>query len=257
MRFIGVGGLLLARQGIDSPFDITPLSVLGVTDAVRVYPLVRRRAREAGEIAARERPDVAVLIDSWGFNLRVAHAIRGANRDVFIFKYVAPQVWATRPGRARTLAKSVDHLLTIHTFDAPWLESAGLATSFVGNPVLADGSADAEAGSRFRPEISARPDDPILMVAPGSRRGEVKRLIRPFADAVQRLLVDRPRLRIVVLAADAMAEDVAIADAWPFPAEIVTGEARRRSAIAAATVGPACGGTGRTQRALGGGPVGG
>jgi lipid-A-disaccharide synthase len=255
LRLVGVGGPLMSRQGIDSPFDITPLSVLGVTDAVRVYPLVRRRARETGEIAARERPDVAVLIDSWGFNLRVAHAIRRANRDVFIFKYVAPQVWATRPGRAGTLAKAVDHLLTIHAFDAPWFEKAGLATTFVGNPVLAHGSMDAEAGARFRREIGAGPDDPILVVAPGSRRGEVKRLIRPFADAAQRLLADRPRLRITVLAADAMAGEVAIADAWPFAAEVVTGEARRQDAMAAATAALACSGTVTTQLAMAGAPV--
>ncbi len=255
MRLVGVGGPLMAGQGIDSPFDITPLSVLGVTDAVRVYPLVRRRAREAGEIAARERPDVAVLIDSWGFNLRVARAIRRANRDVFIFKYVAPQVWATRPGRARTLARAVDHLLTIHGFDAPWFEKAGLSTTFVGNPVLADGSADAEAGSSFRREISAGPDDPILVVAPGSRSGEVRRLMRPFADATQRMLAERPRLKIVVLAADAMAGEVATATAWPFPAEIVIGESRRRSAMAAATAALACSGTVTTQLAMAGAPV--
>ena len=255
MRLVGVGGPLMARQAVESPFDITPLSVLGVTDAVRVYPLVRRRARETGEIAAQEQPDVAVLIDSWGFNLRVARAIRRANRNVFIFKYVAPQVWATRPGRARTLAKTVDQLLTIHAFDAPWFEKVGLATTFVGNPVLAEGSADAEAGARFRREISAGIDDPILVIAPGSRSGEVKRLIRPFADAAQRLLADRPRLRIVLLAADAMAGEVAMAAAWPFPAEIVTGEARRRSAMAAATAALACSGTVTTQLAMAGAPV--
>ena len=255
VRLVGVGGPLMARQGIDSPFDITPLSVLGVTDAVRVYPLVRRRARETGEIAARERPDVAVLIDSWGFNLRVAHAIRRANRDVFIFKYVAPQVWATRPGRARTLAKAVDHLLTIHAFDAPWFEKVGLATTFVGNPVLAEGSADAEAGAHFRREIGVGPDDPLLVIAPGSRSGEVERLIRPFADAAQLLLADRPQLRIVVLAADAMAGEVAMATAWPFPVEFATNEARRRSAMAAATAALACSGTVTTQLAMAGAPV--
>jgi len=255
LRLVGVGGPLMARQGIESPFDITPLSVLGVTDAVRAYPLVRRRARETGEIAARERPDIAVLIDSWGFNLRVAHAIRRANRDVYIFKYVAPQVWATRPGRARTLAKAVDHLLTIHAFDTPWFESAGLTTTFVGNPVLAHGPADAEAAARFRREIGAGSEDPILVIAPGSRSGEVRRLIRPFADAAHRLLDNRPRLKIVVLAADAMAEEVAVAGAWPSGAEFVTGEFRRRSAMAAATAALACSGTVTTELAVAGAPV--
>jgi lipid-A-disaccharide synthase len=121
--------------------------------------------------------------------------------------------------------------------------------------VLAHDSADAEAGARFRQEIGAEPDDPILVVAPGSRGGELKRLIRPFADAAQRLLADRPGLRIVVLAADAMAEEVAVAGIWPFQAEVVTGEARRRSAMAAATAALACSGTVTTQLAMAGAPV--
>ncbi|HEY2179342.1 MAG TPA: lipid-A-disaccharide synthase, partial [Caulobacteraceae bacterium] len=94
VRLVGIGGPLMAAQGVASPFDIAPLSVLGVFDAVRAWPMVRRRARQAGEMAAREAPRAAVLIDSWGFNLRVAHAIRRARPEVFLIKYVAPQVWA-------------------------------------------------------------------------------------------------------------------------------------------------------------------
>jgi hypothetical protein len=112
VRLIGVGGPLMERHGIVSPFDIAPLSVLGIFDALAAYPLVRRRAREVGELAARERPDAAVLIDSWGFNLRVAHAVRRRFPGARLIKYVGPQVWATRPGRGRTLAKAVDQLLT-------------------------------------------------------------------------------------------------------------------------------------------------
>jgi lipid-A-disaccharide synthase len=255
VRFVGVGGRLMAAQGVRSQFDIAPLSVLGVFDALRAYPLVRRRAHELGELAARERPDIAVLIDSWGFNLRVARSIRKASPRVPIFKYVAPQVWATRPGRARTLARTVDRLLTIHAFDAPWFEEAGLPTKFVGNPVLSRDFSDATP-AQFRREIGAEPEDPILVIAPGSRLGEVKRLLGPFGDAVSQLQAERPGLKVVVLAAEAVSEEVAAGStAWGARVEIVRGEARHRSAMAAATAALACSGTVTTELAMAGAPV--
>ncbi|MGH7024972.1 MAG: lipid-A-disaccharide synthase [Caulobacteraceae bacterium] len=255
LRLFGVGGPLMAAEGIESPFDIAPLSVLGVFDALAAYPLVRRRAREVGELAARGRPDVAVLIDSWGFNLRVAHAIRRAGPGVRLIKYVAPQVWATRPGRAHTLARAVDHLLTIHAFDAPWFERAGLKTTFVGNPALTGSPIQAEPG-RLRAAIGAAPSDPILLVAPGSRRGEVSRLMPPFEEAVRILAGERPRLKLVLIAADAVAAEVEErVRTWPVAAHIRAGEEARRDAMAAASAALACSGTVTTQLALAGAPV--
>lgn len=254
IRLIGVGGPLMKRRGIVSPFDIGPLSVLGIFDALAAYPLVRRRALEVGEMAARERPDAAVLIDSWGFNLRVAHAIRERLPGARLIKYVGPQVWATRPGRARTLANAVDLLLTIHSFDAPWFERAGLPTTFVGNPVLAALRAAGDP-SRFRTRIGAAPNDPMLVVAPGSRRGEVERLMGPFGEAVRRLAADRPGLKTVILAADAVANHVAARAVEWSPTPIVVGETERQDAMAAATAALACSGTVTTELALAGTPV--
>ena len=139
----------MAAQGIVSPFSIHDLAVLGVSDALRAYPLVLRRAGETARLAAREQPDAVVLIDSWGFMLRVARRLRKLKTPPILIKYVAPQVWATRPGRARTLARTVDHLLTIHSFDAPAFTAEGLATTFVGNPVLNRDFSQAD-GARFR-----------------------------------------------------------------------------------------------------------
>jgi lipid-A-disaccharide synthase len=255
VRLIGVGGPRMAQEGIASAFDIAPLSVLGVIDALGAYPQVRRRAKEAGALAARERPDVAVLIDSWGFNLRVAHAIRRAAPATKLVKYVGPQVWATRPGRARTLANAVDQLLTIHAFDAPYFEQAGLPTAFVGNPVLAEPSAPTDP-SHFRATIGAALNDPILLVAPGSRRREVERLWQPFQAAVSELAAKRPQLRIVVLVADAVAPLISErVKTWPAPVHLAIDEAERRNAMAAATAALACSGTVTTELALAGAPV--
>jgi lipid-A-disaccharide synthase len=255
VRLVGVGGAMMARHGIVSPFDVAPLSVLGVVDALAAYPLVRRRAREVGELAARERPDIAVLIDSWGFNLRVAYAIGRRRPQTRLIKYVGPQVWATRPGRARTLAKAVDHLLTIHSFDAPWFEHAGLSTTFVGNPSLAAFQTDADPAG-FRKRVGVGPDDPVLLVAPGSRTGEVERLMGPFGDAVSRVASVRPSLNVVILAADSVAEAVtARAVKWGEPPPLVVPETERWSAMAAATAALACSGTVTTQLALAGVPM--
>ncbi|HET9161346.1 MAG TPA: lipid-A-disaccharide synthase, partial [Caulobacteraceae bacterium] len=133
VRFVGVGGTQMAREGIESPFNIAELSVLGLVEGLMAYPRVVARVKDTAALAAREKPDIAVLIDSWGFTLRVAHALRRLDPKLPLIKYVGPQVWASRPGRAKTLAAAVDHLLSIHMFDAPYFEREGLAVTFVGN----------------------------------------------------------------------------------------------------------------------------
>lgn len=92
----------MAAEGVVSPFDIAELSILGWIEGLRAYGKVKRRVAETAALADREKPDAVVLIDSWGFTIRVAKAIRAARPDVPLIKYVGPQVWASRPGRAKT-----------------------------------------------------------------------------------------------------------------------------------------------------------
>ena len=99
VRFVGVGGERMAAEGLASPFDIAELSILGLLEGLMAYPRVVRRADETAAIAAREKPDVAVLIDSWGFTLRVAQRLRKLDPQLPLVKYVGPQVWASRPAR--------------------------------------------------------------------------------------------------------------------------------------------------------------
>jgi lipid-A-disaccharide synthase len=250
LRLVGVGGPAMAREGIVSPFDPSAMAVVGVFNAVAAYPEVLRRARQTASIARRERPDAAVLIDAWGFNLRVARRLRRVDARLPLIKYVAPQVWATRPGRARTLAGAVDRLLTIHSFDGRYFTAHGLATTFVGNPALnRDFSrADPEA---LRVAIGAAPGDRILLVLPGSRAGEVDRLMPVFGETVGRLTSGRPDLRVAVAVADGMGDRVRERlAAWPSQPALVEGEAERLSAMRAATVALACSGTVTTELAL-------
>ncbi|MFL5298266.1 MAG: lipid-A-disaccharide synthase [Phenylobacterium sp.] len=252
VRFVGVGGERMAAEGVESPFEIADISILGLLEGVAAYPRIVRRADETAALAAREKPDVAVLIDSWGFTLRVAQRLRRLDSGLPLIKYVGPQVWATRPGRARTLAKAVDHLLSIHAFDAPCFEAQGLPVTFVGNSALTLDFSKAK-GPRLRKQLGIAEHAPVLLVTPGSRPGEIERMLPVFEDAVNLLKGDDPELQVIVPAAPTVADMVKSRVAgWPHRAHVVEGEAAKLDAMKAATVALACSGTVTTELALAG-----
>jgi lipid-A-disaccharide synthase len=255
VRFVGVGGERMAAEGVVSPFDIAEISILGLLEGLMAYPRIIRRVDDTVALAARETPDVAVLIDSWGFTLRVAQRLRRLDPKLPLIKYVGPQVWATRPGRAKTLAAAVDHLLSIHAFDAPWFEAEGLPVTFVGNSALSLDFSKARP-ERLREQIGAGPADPILIVLPGSRRGEIERILPVFEDAVRRLKDTHPDLYVVIPAAPTVAEMVkARVAGWSHRAHVIEGDEGKLDAMKAATVALACSGTVTTELALAGVPM--
>lgn len=255
VRFVGVGGAAMAREGIVSPFDIGDLSILGLIEGLTAYPRVVKRADDAAAFAAGQKPNIAVLIDSWGFTLRVARRLRAADPNLPLIKYVGPQVWASRPGRAAVLAGAVDRLLSIHAFDAPFFEGAGLKTTFVGNLTLARDFSGADP-ERLRAHIGAAPGDPILLLLPGSRPAEVKRLMPIYRSAVENLSSDRPSLKFVLPVADVVSSQVkaALAD-WAVDVQVVEGDQLKYDAMRGATVALACSGTVTTELALAGCPM--
>jgi len=254
VRFVGVGGARMTAEGVASPFDIAELSILGWIEGLKAYGRVKRRVAETAALAARERPDVVVLIDSWGFTIRVAKAIRAAAPQTPLVKYVGPQVWASRPGRAKTLAAAVDHLLALYAFDAPWFEREGLKTTIVGSQALhVDMSAADPEG--FRRARGIPEDAPLLLVLPGSRPAEIRLMTTVYEGAVTRLLAETPSLAVAVVAASTVADDVSTRiAAWPFRVHLVS-EADKYSAMKAATVALATSGTVSTELALAGTPM--
>jgi len=253
--FVGVGGAKMAEQGVESPFDIAQLSILGILESLKAYPRAMARLKDTVALAAREKPDVAVLIDSWGFNIRLAHALRRLDPKLPLVKYVAPQVWAYRPGRARSLAKAVDLLLSIQPMDRPYFDAAGLESVFVGNSALAKRFDHADA-ARARAAVGASATDPLLLVLPGSRPSEIERVMPAFEDAVRRLKAERPELVVVVPAAYTVAEAVkARVAGWPFRAHVIEDEGLKDDAFVAGDVALACSGTVTTELALAGRPM--
>ena len=246
VTFVGIGGPRMAEQGVQSPFDIAELSVLGWIEGLKAYGIVKRRVADTVALGLAGKPDAVVLIDSWGFTIRVAKALREALPDTPLIKYVGPQVWASRPGRAKTLAASVDHLLALYAFDAPWFEREGLATTVVGSQALHVDMSGADPVA-FRASRGIAAAAPLLVVLPGSRPSEIKLMTPVYEAAVARLKAAYPALEIAVVAAGTVAADVTGRVAtWPFRAHVV-GEDQKYAAMRAATV--------STELALAGTPV--
>ncbi|MFC6687467.1 lipid-A-disaccharide synthase [Jhaorihella thermophila] len=262
VRFSGVGGPSMQAQGMSSLFPMEELSVMGLVEVLPRLRRLRRRIRETAEAVLTERPDVLITIDSPDFSLRVAKLVK-ASSDVRTVHYVAPSVWAWRPGRARKMARVIDHVLALLPFEPPYMQAAGMDCDFVGHPVVAEPQATAEEIGAFHAAF-ALGDAPVLLVLPGSRHGEVGRLVEVFGDGLRRFLRDRPEMRVVVPAAAPVAGMVAEAAArWPGdPVVIDPGAfstdvalAHKRAAFATAELALAASGTVSLELAAAGTPM--
>jgi len=240
-RFAGIGGAGMAAEGLDSLFPMSELTLMGLAEVLPHVPRLLRRIAETEAAARATRPDVVVTIDSPGFSFRVARRLVGSG--IPVVHYVAPSVWAWRPGRAREIAGFLDHLMALLPFEPPYFEAEGLACTFVGHPVL-ESTADDGDGPAFRRRHGIGDDAPVICLLPGSRQGEVSRLMPVFAEAVALVAKGRPDLEVVVPSVAALAGTITdAAGGWSVPARVVTGEAEKFDAFAAADAALAASGT--------------
>lgn len=248
VRFAGIGGERMTAAGLESLFPADELAVMGLVEVLPRIPLVLRRMRQAAAAARTLHPDAIVTIDSPGF--AVGFVRRLGRRRAPRIHYVAPTVWAWRPWRARKFARLFDHLMALLPFEPAFFEAAGLACTFVGHAVLESG-ANRGDGAAFRSRHAIPPDAPVICVLPGSRGGEVRRLLPRFAAAVA-LLGDRfPGLRVVLPTVAGVAAEVrAHAADWAVPAVVVEGDAEKYGAMAAARAALAASGTVALELAL-------
>lgn len=252
VRFVGVGGERMQAEGLDSLFPMEELSVMGIAEILPRLRSLTARIGQTARTALDLSPDIVVTIDAPGFNFRVGRKLRGRNFP--LVHYVAPTVWAWRPGRAEKIARFLDHLLVLLPFEPPYFEEVGLPTSFVGHPVTESG-ADSGDGGRFRAAHGIPPDAPLLCVLPGSRRSETSRLLDTFGATVDLLAPRFPNLRIVVPTVSGVAGEVSRAVAgWAAPTVVVRGDGEKYDAFAAADAGLAASGTVSLELAMAGLP---
>jgi lipid-A-disaccharide synthase len=246
----GVGGPLMAEAGVPSQADIKGLAVLGFIDGLLAYGRVKRAVAATVKAILAAKPQAVVLVDSWGFTLRVAQGVRAADPSIRLVKYVGPQVWATRPGRAKTLAATVDHLICIHDFEVAFYEPYGLPCTVCGHPAL--GRYKAGDGAALKVRQGFKPKERVVLVLPGSRVAEIRRIGPALWRAAEMLDRDRADVRLLVVAAQSVRKEV-VAQA-PAVARIID-EREKEDAFAAATVALAASGTVTTEVALQGTPL--
>lgn len=223
----GVGGEAMAEQGVVSLFDTADLAIIGIFEAIPKIPLVWRRVHQTLEAAIAFAPDVVVTIDSPSFSLEVAERLRRRLPEIRLVHYAAPQVWAWKAWRAKAMARYLDHLLALLPFEPPFFQSQGLPTTFVGHPIAGE-TRDPAAGRAFRLAHGIGEQTPVLALLPGSRRGEITRLLPLFRETLGLLAGRYADLVVVVPTLPRLAETIQAAAAqWPLRAIIAVGEARR------------------------------
>jgi len=255
LRVDGIGGERMRAEGLTSLVPLADLAVAGVAEVLPRAPLILRRVRETVAAVQRLRPDVVVTIDSSGFSWRVAHRLRRRGERLPLIHYVAPMVWAWRPGRAQRMARWYDHLLTLLPFEPPYFERVGLAASYVGHPVLESGAERGDA-ARFRAVHGIDGNELVIAALPGSRSGEVRRLLPIFGAALAELETAIGPFRVAVPTVDIVADLVAEGvRGWPGTPVLLRGAEAKYDAFAASRAALAASGTVALELALAGLPM--
>jgi lipid-A-disaccharide synthase len=254
VRFEGIGGRAMAREGLTSLFPIEQLSIMGLAAVVKQLPMILRKIRETAEAVTKASPDILVIIDSPDFTHRVARRVRARDPAIPIIDYVSPSVWAWRPGRARAMCAYVDHVLALLPFEPEaYRRLRGPPCSYIGHP-LTEQIATLRPGADEQQRREAPP--PVLLVLPGSRRSEVKHHMAVFGATLGLLQAEGVAFELILPTMPHLAEAVREGAAnWPVQPRIVIGEQEKRAAFRIARAALAKSGTVTLELALAGVPM--
>ena len=250
--FAGVGGEQMTNEGVQSLFPISEMAVMGIFELVPHVPNLIRRIHETVQDIMVKKPVAVISIDSKAFTMRVAKLIqkkqKESDKEIKLIHMVAPTVWAWRPGRAKNISKFLDHLLTLFPFEPPFFTRHGLPTTFIGHPL-----AEQQAGcsSVYRNTHNVDEATKIISLLPGSRPGEIKRLLPTFKKTMDLLLKKHPNIHITmptVVSVEGMLRRETLG--WETPVSIITDPEMKLNALAASSVALAASGTVTLELAL-------
>jgi lipid-A-disaccharide synthase len=254
VRFEGVGGRAMAREGLVSLFPIEELSIVGLSAVVKRLPAILRHIRETAEAVLQASPDILVIIDSPDFTHRVARRVRARDAAIPIIDYVSPSVWAWRPGRARAMRGYVDHVLALLPFEPEaHARLGGPPCTYVGHPLI-----EQIDTLRPSPEERSRRDaqPPMLLVLPGSRRSEIGHHMAAFGATLGLLQASGTAFELVLPTMPHLQETIATAlQHWPVQPRVVIGETEKRAAFRSAHAAFAKSGTVTLELAIAGVPM--
>jgi lipid-A-disaccharide synthase len=254
VKFEGVGGQSMAREGLASLFPIEQLSIMGLAAVVKRLPMILRLIRETAAAVTGASPDILVIIDSPDFTHRVARRVRTRDPSIPIIDYVSPSVWAWRPGRARAMRAYVDHVLALLPFEPEeYRRLRGPPCSYVGHPLT-------EQIGALRPGVDEQKrrneQPPVLLVLPGSRRSEINHHMAVFGETLGRLAAEGVPFELILPTMPHLLDAVrAGVKRWPAQPRVVVGEQEKRAAFRIARAALAKSGTVTLELALAGVPM--
>ncbi len=232
VRFAGIGGDAMMAQGLTSLFPMQELSLIGIWSILRNLPSLLGRLKYTVETIKAMKPDVVLTIDAPEFNLRIQRRLHKLPNKPRLIHYVAPTVWAWRPGMAKKISGFLDRLLCLYPFEPPYFEKYGLNTTFVGHSLAK------------KPQSMTKKDPNLLCVLPGSRCSEVEKLLPIFGETLKLVIEDMPDLKVVIPTVPAVESLVREGvKNWSLEVKIVLGDESRDMAFQKATAAIAASGT--------------
>ena len=246
--FAGVGGPLMQREGLVPLFSASDLSVMGLFEILPHLFRLFKRLRETKQDILEKKPDIVVTIDAPGFNFRLARLLK-KKTDIPLVHYTAPSVWAWKPGRAKKIARLYNHLLALFSFEPPYFERENLSCTFVGHPLVEE-KLPQISPQQFRHLHKIPLKTPLLCFLPGSRKGEVTRLLPSFVGAIERLKKMHPDLTVVCPAMPPFQEDIKQAFSGRVPLIFTRDKQEKYMAMASSNAALAASGTVSLELAL-------
>jgi lipid-A-disaccharide synthase len=220
--FIGVGGPQMIAEGLKTLFSIDEIAVMGLVEVIPRISKILKLIEKTANSAIIADPAIVVTIDCPDFSKRVLKKIRAYEPAIPLVHYVAPSVWAWRAGRAKKLAGLIDHLLALLPFEPPYFEKHGLKITFIGHPVVENSIVSLKDSALFREGLRVNPDQIVLALLPGSRKGEVTRHLPIFYDILKHFQTHQPDFKVFLPVAEPVADIVSdtVKD-WPFDISII------------------------------------
>jgi lipid-A-disaccharide synthase len=198
----GIGDASMTQEGFECLARAEDMAVVGLLEVVSHFGVIKDAFYTLLEAAKTRKPDVVLLLDYPGFNLRLAKKIK--RLGIPVVYYISPQVWAWRQGRVKTIRSLIDKLLVVFPFEVDFYSKHGVSVEFVGHPLLDELNPkhfDREARAVHRSKYGVGPDDVVLALMPGSRRSELKHHLAAQLEAARALVARHPRLKVMLFVA--------------------------------------------------------
>lgn len=204
LEFFGIGGNLMREAGVETLVDSADIAVMGLVEVLKHFGVISSAFLRLKKILREDPPELLILIDYPGFNIRLAKAAKKAG--VKVLYYISPKVWAWKAGRIKTIAANISHMAVIFPFEIPLYEKEGAPVTFVGHPMLDLVNvtmSQREAAASFGLDPSRK----IIGIFPGSRRSEIERILPAIVSAAELLQKEYPEVQFVLPLASTLSEE--------------------------------------------------